>query len=160
NPDLEWHGLLARDFPATAGACMEPEITGPNSASDLQPAAPAAELRASDLRARVPLDGAELQRAAESLDASELLGQNRAFDAIRLAIGIDAPGYNVFISGLRTGKERESALRLLDERAASMPTPGDWVYVNNFRSPEAPVAIYLKAGKGRELSQRMDELVK
>ena len=43
--------------------------------------------------------------------------------------------------------EREAILRMLREKAATMPTPGDWVYVNNFQSPEAPIAIYLKAGR-------------
>ena len=135
------------------------EPNGPRNKAELKPAEPHAELKASDLTARVPVVGDELLRAAESLETDDLLGQHRALDALRLAIGIDAPGYNVFISGLRTRNERESALRLLDEKAATMPTPGDWVYVNNFRSPEAPVAIYLKAGQGRELSQKMSELV-
>jgi ATP-dependent Lon protease len=138
---------------------MDTENPRAKSAPDLKPSAPVAGLKASELSAWVPLSADELLRASESLEAGELLGQQRALDAIRLAIGIDAPGYNVFISGLRTRNERDSALRLLDEKAASMPTPGDWVYVNNFRSPEAPVAIYLKAGQGRELSQKMTELV-
>jgi len=138
---------------------MDTERPRAKSAPDLKPSAPVAGLKASELSARVPLSADELLRASESLEPGELLGQQRALDAIRLAIGIDAPGYNVFISGLRTRNERDSALRLLDEKAASMPTPGDWVYVNNFRSPEAPVAIYLKAGQGRELSQKMTELV-
>src|SRR5579885_3817972 len=140
---------------------MAPDFQNPGTsgAQALKPAAASEELKASDLRARVPLDPSDLVRAYESLDAADLLGQQRALDAIRLAIGIDAPGYNVFISGLRTRNERESALRLLDEKATTMPTPGDWVYVNNFRSPEAPVAIYLKAGQGRELSQKMNQLV-
>src|SRR6202012_239959 len=40
-----------------------------------------------------------------------------------------------------------------------MATPGDWVYVNNFRSPENPWAIYLPPGQGVELRNRMRELV-
>jgi len=40
-----------------------------------------------------------------------------------------------------------------------MPTPGDWIYVHNFRSPEAPIAIALKAGQGTELQARMKELI-
>ena len=40
-----------------------------------------------------------------------------------------------------------------------MPTPGDWVYLNNFRAPEAPIAIYLNPGQGRELRARMQELI-
>ena len=102
---------------------------------------------------------ASLERAAASDGDSELFGQSRALDAIKLAIGIDAPGYNVYVSGLRSRHERESVLRILKEKAATMPTPGDWVYVNNFRNPESPVAIYLKPGQGVELRARMTELV-
>ena len=125
----------------------------------LKPAAPHAELSAPELRGTCPLSSEELVQMTSEADGDELLGQKRALDAIRLAIGIDAPGYNVFVSGLRTRDERESVLRMLEEKAAGLPTPGDWVYVNNFRSPESPRAIYLRAGQGRELRTRMQELV-
>jgi ATP-dependent Lon protease len=120
---------------------------------------PPAELDASELKGQAPLDAVSLERAASSDGDLELFGQSRALDAIRLAIGIDAAGYNVFVSGLRSRHERESVLRLLSEKAATMPTPGDWVYVNNFRNPESPVAIYLQPGQGVELRARMKELI-
>jgi predicted ATP-dependent protease len=132
---------------------------GPVTPIEPQAAEAAAELSPAQLRASVAIDGAELKRAAETDRDAELLGQSRAIDAIKLAIGIDAPGYNVFVSGLRTRIERDTVLALLAEKAATMPTPGDWVYVNNFRNPESPSAIYLRAGQGRELAQRMRELV-
>ncbi len=50
-------------------------------------------------------------------------------------------------------------MKLLMQKAASMPTPGDWVYVHNFRTPEAPCALYLKPGNGRKLRERMTQLV-
>ena len=50
-------------------------------------------------------------------------------------------------------------MRLLQDRAAKIPTPGDWIYVHNFRTPEAPIAIALKAGQGNELKARMKELI-
>jgi predicted ATP-dependent protease len=124
-----------------------------------KPAAPHRELTVPELRGVCPLTSDELLRITAAADGDELLGQKRALDAIRLAIGIEAPGYNVFVSGLRTREERGAVLRLLEEKAATMPTPGDWVYVNNFRSPEAPVAIYLSAGQGSALLTRMQELV-
>ena len=127
--------------------------------SPLSPAKPLTELALAELRGTPPLKAAELVLAFEATQAEDLLGQHRALDAIRLAIGIDAPGYNVFVAGLRSRHERESVLRLLAAKAATIPTPGDWVYVNNFRSPEAPKAIYLHAGQGRELMRRMNELV-
>ncbi|HVN90535.1 MAG TPA: AAA family ATPase [Candidatus Binataceae bacterium] len=127
--------------------------------TELQPALSHPELKPQDLLCECCLSLEELEKWAEQGDGAEILGQERAFDAIRLALGVDAPGYNVFVSGLRTREERQSIMRLLQERASTMPTPGDWVYVNNFRTPEAPVAIALGAGQGVELRTRMRELV-
>ena len=124
-----------------------------------QKAAPAHELVAGELRGLAPLEPEELKHVAAAATNGELLGQQRVLDAIRLAIGIQAPGYNVFATGVKGSTEREAILRLLREKAATMPTPGDWVYVNNFQSPEAPVAIYLKPGQGRDLRDRMAELI-
>src|SRR5665213_2209472 len=105
----------------------------------LKTAAPAIELGAAELRGNSPISPADLLALSRNGESDNLLGQGRALDAIRLGIGIDAPGYNVFVSGLRTRAERDSILRLLQDRAAKMPTPGDWVYVHNFRTPEAPI---------------------
>jgi len=117
------------------------------------------ELTAAETRAASPVSGENLVRAATEGSAEELLGQNRAFDAIKMGIGIDAPGYNVFVTGLRSREERESILTLLRAKAETMPTPGDWVYVHNFRSPESPTAVYLEAGQGHELRHRMRDLI-
>ena len=127
--------------------------------AERKPAVAHPELTPHDLVCACCLSLEELEQAASGGNGGEMLGQERAFDAIRLAIGIDAPGYNVFVSGLRTREERQSILRVLEAKAAGMPTPGDWVYVNNFRSPEAPVALYLGAGQGVALRTRMRELV-
>jgi predicted ATP-dependent protease len=133
--------------------------TGPMQAQALEPAPPHPELKAADLRYGCALEPDELVRVSELGDGAELLGQQRAFDAIRLALGVVGPGYNAYVSGLRSREARASILRLLQEKAASMPIPGDWVYVNNFHSPEAPVAIYLGPGQGVDLRTRMRELV-
>jgi predicted ATP-dependent protease len=124
-----------------------------------KPAPPPIELKAVELRGKAPVSADELLQFAAAADNGQLLGQERALDAIRLATGIDAPGYNVFVTGLRSRAERDSILQLLEAKAATMPTPGDWVYVNNFRAPETPIAIYLKPGQGIELRRRMRELV-
>ena len=133
--------------PATAPQEQAPEI-----------APPPVELRADELRGHSPLSPDELVRAGRD-GAHELLGQQRALDAIRMAIGIGAPGYNVYVSRASSRRERESIIRLLQQRAAAMPTPGDWVYVNNFKSPESPAAIYLRGGQGVELRDGMRDLV-
>src|ERR1700691_6303359 len=118
------------DHPADAAdrAGLAPGNAPPADA--LKPAPVPVELKAAELRAASPLGPDELIRMAHEAADGHLLGQARALDAIRLAINIDAPGYNIFVSGLRTREERDSILRLVAERAALMPTPGDWIYVN------------------------------
>lgn len=132
----------------------------PSAGEEMKLAGPVTELSAEELRGSLPIGVDELLRAASEGKAAELIGQDRALDAIRMAIGIDAPGYNVYVCGLRSREERDSVLKLLHEKADNMARPGDWVYVHNFRTPEAPTAIYLDAGKGLELRERMNELVK
>ena len=140
----------------TAGDSRNPPEA---KAAELKPAPLPAELAPAELRGAPPLTSDELLAASKNGDGEELLGQGRAFDAIRMATGIGGPGYNVFVSGVRSREERESVMKLLAEKAASMPTPGDWVYVHNFRAPEAPCALYLKPGEGPKLRERMNELI-
>jgi ATP-dependent Lon protease len=124
-----------------------------------QPAPEHPELKSDELRGSCPLSADELVELTAQPDGAELLGQKRALDAIRLAIDVQGPGYNVFVSGIRSREERGTVLHLVEEHAAQMPTPGDWVYVNNFRSPESPISISLAPGRGVELRSRMQELV-
>jgi len=128
-------------------------------AAELKPAPQPTELAPSELRGAPPLNADELFAASRNGGGEELLGQGRAFNAIRMAIGVGGPGYNVFVSGVRSREERDSVIKLLAEKAASMPTPGDWAYVHNFRNPEAPCALYLKPGNGPKLRDAMSNLV-
>src|SRR5271166_3228205 len=136
----------------------EPKAAEPKAA-ELKPAAKPVELTPAELRGAPPLTSDELVAASKTGPGEELLGQGRAFNAIRMAIGIGGPGYNVFISGVRSREERESVMKLLAQKAATMPTPGDWVYVHNFRTPEAPCALYLKPGEGPRLRDAMKGLI-
>ena len=92
--------------------------------------------------------------------AREFVGQERALAALELGLGVGGSGYNIFVSGL-TGAEKLDTLRnWVALRAQNTPTPGDWVYVHNFKHPDAPRAIYLDAGCGNQLRQMMQDLVK
>ena len=87
-------------------------------------------------------------------------GQERALAALELGLGVAGGGYNIFVSGL-AGTEKFAALQQwITRRVAASPTPGDWAYVHNFKHPDAPCAIYLRAGEGARLKEKMHNLVK
>jgi ATP-dependent Lon protease len=119
----------------------------------------ARELSADDLRFTVRLDGG-FATTEELAPAQDFAGQERALAAMELGLGVIGGGFNIFVSGL-AGTERLQALqRWVAQRVSASPTPGDWVYVHNFQHPDAPLAIYLRAGQGIRLKQKMGDLVK
>jgi ATP-dependent Lon protease len=117
------------------------------------------ELNADELRFSTKL-AADFTSTRDLSRATEFVGQERALAALELGLGVGGNGYNIFVSGLTGTEKLETVRRWVAERAASSVTPGDWVYVHNFKQPDAPRAIYLKPGEGRRLRQMMQDLVK
>jgi ATP-dependent Lon protease len=117
------------------------------------------ELSAEELRFTTKIKG-DFTSTRELSKAKEFAGQDRALAALELGLGVAAGGYNIFVSGLTGSEKLETLRRWVAERAKASTTPGDWVYVHNFKHPDAPRAIYLQAGQGNRLRQMMQDLVK
>jgi lon-related putative ATP-dependent protease len=89
----------------------------------------------------------------------EIIGQERALEAIRLGLDIDGFGYNIFVTGL-VGTGRKTAIKgLLEEIDTVGKIPNDICYVNNFKNPDMPEMISLPAGRGNEFREDMDNLI-
>jgi lon-related putative ATP-dependent protease len=90
---------------------------------------------------------------------SRIIGQPRGIKAINFGVSVDSPGYNIFIMGA-SGTGRTTAIkRFIEEHATTLPTPDDWVYVNNFIKPHFPIALCLPPGKGKALKDALDQLI-
>lgn len=96
----------------------------------------------------------------ETLDTlQELIGQDRALGAIRLAAGIGHRSFNLFVVG-PSGTGRHSAVQsVLAQEAAARPVPCDWAYVNNFEDEQKPRALKLPSGQAQRLKAEMEDLV-
>ena len=107
------------------------------------------------------LDPSELPfDTTDDLHAVEaVFGQERATRAIEFALGMSAPGYNLFASGPDGIGKSTIVEGFLRRRAAQMPTPDDWVYVHNFEDPDRPVGIALAPGTGRRFAEDVRQTV-
>ncbi|MEF8817142.1 MAG: ATP-binding protein [Salinibacter sp.] len=90
---------------------------------------------------------------------TEVVGQDRAVEALDFGMSIDAEGYNVFALGPTGTGRRELVQHLLEEQAAGEETPPDLCYVNNFDDEREPRALRLSAGRGCELKEDVDALI-
>ena len=123
------------------------------SSRDLSP------LRPDQLFRRCDPEVFDFETTADLPDLNEMVGQDRAVEAVEFGIAMSQRGFNVFVLG-PPGTGRYSFIRrYLSKRAADHATPPDICYVSNFDEPRRPVALAVPSGRGREFREDMDRLV-
>lgn len=89
----------------------------------------------------------------------DLSSHRRAREALELSLAMPEPGFNVFVLGDNRSGRLTSTVDFLKEAVSDSRAPDDWVYLNDFGAPSAPVAARLPAGEGRKLRDAMQNLV-
>jgi len=96
---------------------------------------------------------------AELPDVPGIIGQERAEEAVRFAIGIRRYGYNLYALGT-SGMGKHGFVRaFLERRAASEKAPSDWCYVHDFADPRRPRALRLPPGRAPHLREDLQRFV-
>lgn len=89
----------------------------------------------------------------------EMIGQNRAEQAMEFGLSVEQSGYNLFVVGPSgTGRmtyTQDSVARMAKTRAV----PNDQCYVYNFENPDRPYVISLPAGNGVQFQRKMETLL-
>lgn len=83
----------------------------------------------------------------------------RAGQALRFALTINDPGFNVFVLGENRSGRMTATLNYLTSKAATRPPSDDWVYLFNFRRPSKPKPYRLARGVGRHFRDQMASLI-
>lgn len=88
----------------------------------------------------------------------DVIGQERAVEAISFGIDIGSPGYHMYALGPAGTGKTTTIRQFLERTSADRPIPDDWCYVFNFDDADRPRALRLPAGSGRILEADMDRL--
>ncbi len=118
-----------------------------------------ASLAVEQLRWRCDPLQLNFETTADLPPLGDMIGQERAIEALTLAFDVQSEGYNVFVAG-PAGTGRSSAVyreigKAIHQRAAS----SDWCYLHNFVEPHEPVAVRLPASQGPVLARDLDQLI-
>lgn len=95
------------------------------------------------------------QTTGELAATTEIIGQDRAVDAIGFGIDIQRPGFNLFVLGDSGSGRHSVARRLIEARAAQEAASSDWCYVNNFSEANRPSLLRVPTGRGGQLKRDM-----
>ncbi|MBM4404797.1 MAG: hypothetical protein FJ039_01225 [Chloroflexi bacterium] len=122
------------------------------------------ELTPDKLRWRCDQKAFSFRCTDELVPLQEFVGQVRAIGAIEFGLGVEQPGYNIFVTGLGgTGKSTIVKQHLEDVvakkiAAGTAASPPDWCYLFNFADTDKPNIVKLPAGKGREFKAKLEQL--
>jgi lon-related putative ATP-dependent protease len=117
------------------------------------------EVSVEKLRWRCDPDALPFKTTESIQPCDEIIGQERALEAIRLGLDINSIGYNIFVTGL-AGTGRFTTIKcLLEEMDIKGKIPNDLCYVNNFKNPDMPHMISLPAGQGNAFKKEMENLI-
>jgi lon-related putative ATP-dependent protease len=121
--------------------------------------AEALEVKPDQLGWKCPDDCLQFDTTDDLPGTASIIGQPRAVDALNMALEIESVGYNVFVSG-PVGTGRTTTVKNLLETTRGQPRElDDKCYVNNFRDPDQPRLLRLRAGYGHEFRRDMDEFI-
>lgn len=90
----------------------------------------------------------------------ELIGQERAEEALRYGLEMKGPEYNIFVCGQNAVGKRSFVMKLLSQYSDKGKKPLDWCYVYNFEDEYSPMAISLPSGKAKEFKKDVELLIK
>ena len=117
------------------------------------------EVPVEKLRWRCDPDSLSLETTESVQPCDEIIGQERALEAIRVGLGINSICYNIFVTGL-AGTGRFTTIKaVLKELDVTGKIPNDLCYVNNFKNPDMPHMLILPAGEGSRFKKEMEILI-
>jgi DNA polymerase III delta prime subunit len=90
----------------------------------------------------------------------DVIGQDRAVEALEYGLQVKIRGYNIYLSGSTGTGKTSYAVNYIQRIAESQEVPNDWCYVYNFENPNQPIAINLVAGEGKVFQEDINDFVK
>ncbi len=122
------------------------------------------ELDATQLRYTCDASSFAFESTAELEPLDQIIGQERAIEALKLGLGIKdrKNQYNIYVAGTPGTGKMSAVEQFLTQASATEPQPPDLCYVHNFDNPYNPHYLELPAGMGcqlrTDLEQHIDRL--
>jgi len=117
-------------------------------------------LTTDQLYAKCDLSKLNFNSSDELDNLEEIIGQQRALEAIEFGLNMSHKGYNLFVMGSEGIGKTALIKKLLKKHYIENKTSYDWCYLNNFEYPQHPRFLKMPAGTAKQLSESMEKLVK
>jgi lon-related putative ATP-dependent protease len=117
------------------------------------------ELSPADLRSVCDPKTFTFKDTSEIEPLDDVIGQERAVQAIDFGLNMKSPDYNIFVTGIEGTGKSTIVSDIVNQHAETLSTPDDWCMVNNFKDEYRPKAISVPYGRAIEFSKKMNKLI-
>ena len=90
------------------------------------------ELKAADLRCICDHRVFKFKNTSQIKPLDEIIGQQRAVQALEFGLNMNHSGYNIFVTGLEGTGKSTIVKDYVAKHAGKLRKPNDWCLVNNF----------------------------
>jgi len=118
------------------------------------------ELTSGDLRYSCDPKIFTFSSTAEIDPLDEVIGQERAVQAIAFGLNMKSSGYNIFVTGIEGTGKSTITTDIVREHAKTLPIPLGGCMVNNFQDPYRPKPLAVPPGKELLFSRQMDRVIR
>lgn len=117
------------------------------------------ELTRSDIDYSVTFRPRGAKSSNDIAPSTDIIGQERAIEAIKVGLSVQSRGYNVFVTGMSGTGRSTTITQLLERLEQGEPHLQDVCYVNNFRNTDNPRVLIFRAGDGKRFKKDMQYLI-
>jgi len=117
------------------------------------------ELKPAELTSTCDPKMFNFKNTAEVTPLNNVIGQERAVQAIEFGLNMKSPGYNMFVTGIEGTGKSTIIKDIVHEHAKKMTSPVDWCMVNNFKDEYRPRPISIPTGKAPLFYKKMSGLI-
>ena len=117
------------------------------------------KIKVEDLKNVSNLSNLNFTTTKELVPLRGIIGQDRAVQAMNFGLKMKKKGYNIFVAGASGTGRASYTYSLIEQLAQNEKKNKDWVYVNNFKNTNEPIALCLDAGEGKNFKKDIEEIV-
>ncbi|MGL5693785.1 MAG: Lon protease family protein, partial [Peptostreptococcaceae bacterium] len=112
-----------------------------------------------NLKYKCSLHNVNFKNTEEIEPVGDIIGQDRAVSSIEFGLKMKHKGYNIYIAGISGTGRTSYAKSLIKKNVKFNNNLKDWIYVNNFKNNNEPIALSFDAGNGKLFKNDIDDIV-
>lgn len=105
------------------------------------------------------LDDLNFETTKELEELNDIIGQDRAKEALDIGLDIGKKGFNVYVAGTWGSGRSTFAKRVTEKIASKQSPPDDYIYGSDFEDSHNSVVIKVENGKGKKFIEQIYETI-